>query len=361
MSVIIGLGNAGTQIVRLASQSKLLEHEEFYSIDSVVSSVNMGNVGMVKSIPIISDEKSGSGRNRDRGRAMFEFHKKQDKFASMLEACKNSKDFVIAISSSSGGTGSGAIVGLCDYLIKNNVPVIPIIIFPAQSDPSAYHLNTNDLIYELGEITTAGGEPGIVPYSIFVNPPSTDYTNINRAVVRSIETILGYHYDPTDMDSIDDSDLATLFQVPGRFISVYCEAHDAETLRREITKAILSGYQPGWSLESVEANTFFAALSISSAFPSSDFNEVFADIIPRLGKNYDTYKNIAVVDNNICYATAIIAGLPTVKTKDVADDFSTVGGISEGLKKSQRPSFMSKKKAVIEKDTSSGNDVFNWV
>lgn len=360
MSVIVGLGNAGTQIVKLAAQSKLLEGEEFYSIDSVASSVSMTDVGKIKTIPIISDSKSGSGRDRERGRAMFEFHKSKNEFEGLLEACKKSDDFVIAISSAAGGTGSGAIVGLCDYLISNGVPVIPFIIYPASEDPSAYHLNTNDLVVELGDIKV-GDDPGINAYSVFVNPPSTEYTNVNKAVVRSLETILGKHYDRTDLDSIDDSDLQQLLRMPGRFVSVYCEARDTDTLKKEITKAVLCGYQPSWTAESAEDNTYMAAMSLSSAFASSDFDEVFEDITVRLGKHYDKYKNVAIIEGDICYATVIVSGLPNVKTKNVADDFNLAGGISDGMKKSQRPSFMGKRKAVIKKDEKTGENAFNWV
>ena len=80
-NVIIGLGNAGTQIVRLAAQQRAFIGDTFYSIDSVTSGINMDNVGTVKNIPIlVSEEKCGSGRNRKKGRAMYEYQKSEGMF-----------------------------------------------------------------------------------------------------------------------------------------------------------------------------------------------------------------------------------------------------------------------------------------
>jgi hypothetical protein len=45
-------------------------------------------------------------------------------------------------------------------------------------------------------------------------------------------------------------------------------------------------------------------------------------------------------DSEKCYATAVIAGLPTIKTKDVSGDFNGAGGIADGIKRCNRPSFM---------------------
>ena len=344
-NVIIGLGNAGSQIIRLASESKFLEGEKFFAIDSVASNIDMDSVNNLNVIPIISDEKTGSGRNRRRGHAMYNYHKSIGSFDKMLKACEDSKYPIILVSSSSGGTGSGAIIGLAKTLIEDmGLDVIPIIIAPAMEDPDSYHMNTSDLLIELADIYDEDDEPGIKSYSIFRNPSTPNYTNINKAVVKSIETILGYHYDQTNMDSIDESDLATILGVPGRFISVYCEAPDITTLKRDITRAVLSGYQPAWNNQEAGDLTFVTAFSLSSMFAHDDFAEVFADIKERIGNNFEEFKNVADINSNeTCYATAIIAGLPTIKIKEVDGEFKAAGTIADGIKKTVRPSFMGSK------------------
>lgn len=354
-NVIIGLGNAGSQIVRLAAESKCFNGDKFFAIDSVSSNISMDDVTNLEVIPIISDEKSGSGRNRKRGLAMFRYHMSIGTFNDMLEACDESSSPIILVSSSSGGTGSGSIVGLAEHLIKEReLDVIPFIVSPAMEDPDSYHMNTSDLLIELSQITDVDEKPGIRSYSIFRNPADPDYTSINKAVVRSIETVLGYHYDETDKDSIDDSDLATIMKVPGRFISVYCEAPDTKTLKKEITRAVLSGYQPSWTAEDAKNTTFLTAFSLTSMFAAADFRDVFSDICEHLGHTIEQYKNVKETSNaDKCYATAIIAGLPTIKIKEVDGEFKSAGTIADGVRKVVRPSFLGNKSSDGAKPTPS--------
>ena len=354
-NVIIGLGNAGSQIVRLASESKCFNGDKFFAIDSVATNVTMESIANLEVIPIISDEKSGSGRNRKRGLAMFRYHMSLGTFDEMLDACEESPSPVILISSSSGGTGSGSIVGLAETLVRDReVKVIPIIISPAMEDPDSYHMNTSDLLIDLSQIKDVDDKPGIVSYSIFRNPADPDYAPINKAVVKSIETILGYHYDETDKDSIDDSDLASILSIPGRFISVYCEAPDATTLKKEITRAVLSGYQPSWNAEDAQKTTFVTAFSLTSMFAAADFRDVFSDICEHLGHTIEQYKNVKETANNDkCYATAIIAGLPTIKIKEVEGEFKSAGTIADGVRKVVRPSFLGNKSTDGAKPTPS--------
>jgi hypothetical protein len=338
-NVIIGLGNTGTQIVKLAAQSKACHGDKFFVIDSVSASVDMDNINNFNVIPIVTEEKTGSGRNRKKGRAMYNYHKTLGHFDDLYEACEDLKNPVILVSSSSGGTGSGSIVGLAKDLIEQEVDVIPIIIGPAMEDPDSYHMNTSDLLIELSEITDVDGKPGIRSYSIFRNPANSDYTGVNKAVVRAIETILGYHYDATDKDSIDDSDLGTLHKTKGRFIAVYCEAQDIPTLKKDITRAVMSGYQPAWTADDAKNITFTVGYSLSSMFAAVDVDEVFGDINEQLGHVGEKFKNVANTTNTEkCCASAIIAGLPTVKVKEVSGNFNTAGSIADGVKRCSRPS-----------------------
>ena len=336
-NVIIGLGNAGTQIVKLAAQSKVFNGDKFFVIDSVMAGLDMDNINNFDVIPIVTEDKCGSGRNRKKGRAMYNYHKSLGDFDNLFEACDDLKNPVILVSSSSGGTGSGSIVGLIKDLVEQEVEVIPIIVGPAMEDPDSYHMNTSDLLLELADIKDVDDEPGVKSYSIFRNPANSDYSGINKAVVRAIETILGYHYDSTDKDSIDDSDLSRLHETNGRFIAVYCEAQDIPSLKKEITRAVMSGYQPAWTAQDAKNITFTVGYSLSSMFAAVDIDEVFSDIDSHLGHIHDKFKNIKNTTNTEkCTATAIIAGLPTVKVKEVSGDFNTAGSIADGVKRCSR-------------------------
>jgi hypothetical protein len=60
-------------------------------------------------------------------------------------------------------------------------------------------------------------------------------------------------------------------------------------------------------------------------------------------------------------ATVIIAGLPTVKTKNISGEFMEANTIGFSKKRNSRPSFISKRKATITAGTGEGaSKQFNW-
>lgn len=333
-NVVIGLGNTGTQIVKAIMSSSLLNGVSLYAIDSVASAIDLDAINRIKVIPIISDEKTGSGRFRERGRDMYEFHENNDAFAEMYSEATHAKSPVLVITSAAGGTGSGSAPCVCKALMKRNVKVIPIIICPHDDDPKAYHLNTNDLFLELAEI-------GIETYSVFQNPKnSADYTPINNDVVRLIEIIFGKKYDGTDKDTIDDSDLDSILSVPGRFIATSATANSIENLKKEITRKVFSGYQPAWTAESLKkCGIIMTGFGLKSMFAGTDWETVFSEIRGRLD-GFDEYKNLVCTDDSVAEATIIVSGLARQDIKEVDTDFTVTNDLGEGLKKTSRPSFL---------------------
>ena len=344
-NLIIGVGNAGTAIVKLATMSRFLNSTSYYAIDSVTSSIDMDSISKIKYIPIISDSKSGSGRDRERGRAMYEFHESNGEFDEMYVEATDANSPVIVISSAAGGTGSGSIVPLCKKLIENEVEVIPIIICPNKNDPAAFHLNTSDLFIELDEI-------GIKTYAVFENKKGdANYGPINQEVVTMIELLFGKKFDKTDLDSIDDSDLDKLIQMPGRIMAVEAEGATVDSLKKEITRKLFVGSQPMWKPEEVGNATLMTAFSLKSMFADVDFKSVFSEIDARIDPDqvFDNYRNIVKDDNNgILTAAVIITGLPRSEIKEILNDYQGTKGIGDGVKRAKRPTFMSHKKASTQ-------------
>ena len=359
-NAIVGLGNTGTQIVKLASRSSYLENVKKFAIDSVASSADMSSISDVTYIPVISDDKTGSGRSRERGKAMYEYHESQGHFDEMYNVLQNSKSPVIVITSAAGGTGSGSIVPFCKTMIEKGIDVIPIIVVPNMNDPDAYHLNTNDLMIELDELE-------IKTYSIFRNVRSgANYDLINKQIVELIEIIFGTRYDETEMDSIDDSDLDVVLSTPGRFIAVSVSADNVEDFKKELTRKVFNGYQPAWTPKESEEHTFITACSLSWMFASNDFEDAFSEINARIKNSFDEYRNKANIDNDgKCFGTLIVAGLPHAELKVIDSKYRIAEGMSSGMKRAERPSFLTKKKATITKPgkTIDGDSViaqFDW-
>lgn len=350
-NMCIGLGNTGMQIIKAIMKAPLLSKVNLYAIDSVTAAVDTEVASRVKIIPIQSDEKAGSGRNRERGAEMYRIHEEKDEFAEMYQAAIDAKSPVLIITSSSGGTGSGCAAPLCKALVKRGVQVIPIIITPDLAEPDAYHLNTNDLFAELAAIETNDGESGVPSYTIFQNPKDTvNYDPVNQDVVNLIEIILGVRNDYTTRDSIDDSDLDTILQTPGRFIATSAIAKTPDMLKKLITSKVFSSYQPAWSEEDIKPLTLMTGYSLKSMYAETDFDTVFEDIRKRIVHRYDEYRNVVNSDNEgQCEATVIIAGLPRPAIKNIDMEYNMANDLGAGIKPSTRPSFLKKKKTVSGK------------
>ena len=360
-NMVVGLGNTGTNVVKMAALSSKLDNITYYAIDSVMTNMDLDSINDVTFIPIISDEKSGSGRDRERGKAMYTFHEENHAFDEMYKAASECKTPVIVITSAAGGTGSGSTVPFCDALIKRGIDVIPIIICPNKKDPAAFHLNTNDLFVDLSEI-------GIKTYAIFENRKGdADYTPINTEVVEMIELLFGKRYDATDLDSIDDSDLDKLLEMPGRIMAVQAEASSLQVLQKEITRKLFVGSQPMWKADEVNDNTLVTAFGLKSMFADVDFKNVFGEIDRRIDpeKVFDNYRNIVKDDNDgLMSASVIIAGLPRSEIKEIKGDYKETAGLGEGVKRGVRPTFMKQKRASVETvkggDGTSAIKKFKW-
>ena len=325
----------------------------------------MDVVDRINIIPIQSDAKAGSGRNRERGAEMYMIHEASDDFAQMYQDAIDAKSPVLVITSSAGGTGSGSTTPLCKALVSRGVQVIPIIITPDLSEPDAYHLNTNDLFAELSEIVDEYGDPGVPSYTIFQNPKdSVNYDPINQDVVNLIEIILGVRNEYTTRDSIDESDLDTILKTPGRFIATSATATSPDALRKLITSKVFSSYQPAWSEDDIKSLTLMTGYSLKSMFAETDFDSVFEDIRKRIVRRYDEYRNIVNSDNHgQCEATVIIAGLPRPAIKNIDTEYNMANDLGEGITKRQRPSFLNKRKKIgnrpfkVEKLSAEDDDI----
>ena len=350
----IGIGNCGSRVVEEIATRNSLKDVKLFAVDSVAPMVNMTSVNRISYIPIISDEKSGSGRNRERGMAMFEYHKSIGTFNDMFDACIDAKTPVIVITSAAGGTGSGSAPSLCKALLEMEIPVIPIIVCPSLEDPVAYHLNSNDLFMELEEAQVS-------TYAVFRNVAGdSNYAPINREIVDMIEIIFGKKYGATTLDSIDDSDLDTILSTPGRFVAVSAKANDTANLTRQITRKMFTGFQPSWTEEDAKKYTFMSAYSLKSMFAGEDFKGVFDEVRARIHQVFDEYRHIEQVDNGgEVEATVIIAGLPRPEIKAIETVFNEAGSIGSGMRKSTRPSFLGRKKAGM-KTGNDGKPKFNW-
>lgn len=341
--VIVGLGNTGTNNVKEINK-RGIPNLDLYVIDSQTN-ISMDDAIDITAIPIMIDDETGSGRCREVGRELYDQHEKNGSFDKMYETIKESRTPVFAISSSAGGTGSGAIVGLCEFCIKNEIPIVPIIVFPAKSDAAAYHLNTNDLLCELNEV-------GVSTYMAFENEDrSSDYDDINKAIGDAISVLVGTYYKPTTDDTIDDRDRSQLLGNEGRLMVFTAKARDIDGLKCSLNSALHHCHQPMWG-EMNNTSLVMFGCSLEGMMAGKFASEVFSTITDMFENYFDIYKHIMPVESGDYTCTCIISGLKNNDTKEIMNEYAEIDRIGTGLKKSTRPSF--KKKAGINKNRSGG-------
>lgn len=360
-NLIIGLGNCGSVIVKEIAKKESLKDTILYAIDSQTGNISLDTVDRVNFIPIIADEKAGSGRNRERGKALYEFHEKEGTLDALYKIAEDSTSPILVITSSAGGTGSGSCPSLVHSLMDLGLKVIPIIVTPHYDDPDAYHLNSTDLMIELDEVAVKHEEA--LTYSIFRNEKSSNYAKVNKDVVDFIEVITGGKYGDTnsEKDTIDPSDLETILSTPGRIIATYNRAENMETLKRDMMRNLLSGSQPTWDENSVSSVTLMIAVSLKSMYADVDISDLIDETCGRFPHTYDIYRHVDKVDNGgMLDASIIICGLPRTDIKEIDVDFNESSTIGSNMKRSNRPSFLKKKKASTT-TTEDGKKKFNWI
>ena len=337
-TVIVGLGNTGTNNVKEINKRNI-PNLDLYVIDSQTN-ISMDESIDITCIPIMIDDETGSGRIRDVGRELYDQHEKAGTFEKMYEAIKESRTPVFPITSSSGGTGSGSVVGLCQFCIQNDIPVVPIIVFPAKSDPANYHLNTNDLLCELNEI-------GITTYMAFENEDhSSDYDDINKSIADAISVLVGTYYKETKDDTIDDRDRSQLLANEGRLMVITAKGRDIETLKCNINSNLHHCHQPLWG-EMMNTSMVMFGCSLEGMMAGKFASDVFSVITGMFENCFDIYKHIMPNDSGDYTCTIIISGLKNNETKEICSEYDEIEKIGSGLKKSVRPTF--RKKAGINK------------
>lgn len=217
---IIGVGNAGGQNAALAA--------ERLGVDALClnsSQKDLDTLGNNVTKILIGDSK-GAGKNRDEAKLFVKNSlrgmigdERVKKFFVGGETGE-AKDFVFVISSTGGGTGSGAAPLLTEILksIYTDVNFIIIGILPSVNEAMSAQVNTLEYFKELYE-TSSG-----VPYMVYDNEKMCDKAvnvmmeGINAAIVDDIDILRGSHQISTKYSAIDEKDMTSILTTAGRIV-----------------------------------------------------------------------------------------------------------------------------------------------
>lgn len=211
----IGLGNCGNQICELA----LTRHK----IPGIAINSSQNDLSTVKNVTkVCIGDKAGAGKNRDEAKR---FVREQIRNLLAEDDFKNhitENDIIFIISSTGGGTGSGMAPILCDILSRSfpKKQFILVEVYPPLREALASQQNTIDFLKEV-----RNNLPNVA-YMCYDNNRYSDLPlnemmqRVNDEIVDMMLIIRGEYQYTTPYESIDEKDMSTILNTPGR-LAVY--------------------------------------------------------------------------------------------------------------------------------------------
>lgn len=299
---IIGVGNAGGQNAALAAERLGVEalclnssQKDLDTLDNHVTKI------------LIGDSK-GAGKNRDEAK---QFVKKSLKSIINDDAVKEffnseqkgAKDFVFVISSTGGGTGSGAAPLITEILmsIYPDVKFILVGILPSISEAMSAQVNTLEYFKELYE-TSSG-----VPYMIYDNEKMSDKAvnimmeTINKAIVDDIDILRGSHQISTKYSAIDEKDMTSILTTAGRIVIAGAKNIKEKMLdKTSIDELIIEDFKNNAHAET-NRDKIVHRLGIISVLDNrcaEHFDGQMQKVQEFIGTPVETFQHFAIKDDN---------------------------------------------------------------
>lgn len=221
--VVVGLGNAGGQVANLCE----IKYPKIF--DCIYINSSEADLAMVKTESGLKfkignrEDIEGSGKNRAK---MKEYLLNDIGIIlgdTNFQRCVANKKYCFVVSSTAGGTGSGAAPVMMELLQKmfpdTNfilVAILPQINASLMEQGNALEF-LNELYDVLGSSTT---------YMIYDNettadlPPTKALSVVNENIVEDLKVLSGVDNYATPYESIDAADMESIITTPGRLLVV---------------------------------------------------------------------------------------------------------------------------------------------
>ena len=208
---VIGIGNAGSQVAALARDELGVEAIAINSsekdLETLPSSIRRIMIG----------DRKGAGKERMSAKVFL-----KESIISIIEDDDNKSvfknDILFIISSTGGGTGSGASILLAS-VVKEVFPstkVIVVGILPTIKEALSTQVNTLEYLQELYKTLE---DPTYILYDnekLAKEPSTVMMQKINKSIVDDINVIRGYYNNSTRFSSIDEKDMTNIISTTGR-------------------------------------------------------------------------------------------------------------------------------------------------
>ena len=219
---IIGIGNCGSQIAAVAEKSYDTLFDCVY-INTSEADLSMINTERNLKFKIGEEEVEGSAKNRSR---MKEYLK--GSFASIInderfQEAIAGKKYCFIISSTAGGTGSGAAPIMMDFMERMfpDTNFVLVLVLPQLQASLMEQGNSGEYLKELYEVLDKSTTYMVYDNETVAGMPATKaLEEVNREVVEDLRVLTGIDCYPTPFESIDEADMESIISTPGRLMVV---------------------------------------------------------------------------------------------------------------------------------------------
>lgn len=238
---VIGIGNCGNQVARLAFKEAQCE---VFAINTSEKDLATLEDGIPKRC--IGDLQ-GSGKNREDAKAFLKDSImeiiRDEEFINFMKT----KEVVLVVSSMGGGTGSGAAPIMSSIIreafkAKDGSDMITILtgVMPKLAEGKSTQENAESYIYELYEKLDAPTYM-IFDNNNFAKESATKVLElVNAEIVDAIKVMQCRYNAATPYDSIDEKDMKMLLSSPGRiFITTLLDLKEKDVDERDIEDLLI--------------------------------------------------------------------------------------------------------------------------
>ena len=211
---VVGVGNAGSQVAALAKEELGVSAIAINSSEKDLQTIPDSVLRIM-----IGDQGRGAGKERTLAKKFL-----RDSIVGIIEDERNAQvfkqDILFIVSSTGGGTGSGASVVLTNLVkeIYPNTKVILVGILPTIKEALSTQLNTLEYLQELYK-SLDDATYMLYDNERFAKEPSTIMMEkINQAIVDDIDVLRGQFNGATRFSSIDEKELGNIISTTGRIV-----------------------------------------------------------------------------------------------------------------------------------------------
>lgn len=302
---LIGIGNAGNQVVKLGKQAG------FDAIALNSSERDLATVADTVTIVTVGDEK-GAGKDRSVAKEFIKEAAPELLSEGIFNEVVVDKDIVVVIASAGGGTGSGMAPSLQAVLqaVYPQTHFIIAGIVPTISESLAAQQNALEYLKEMKKTNPT--------YMLYDNMkfeslgPVSMIQEVNREIIEDLRVIRGDYQVSTPFTSIDEKDSMKIYQTPGRLvISRAACFKEKDVDEKSIEQRLVDAVKLGAHVE-LETDRIVKRLGLIINLPQSLYEKLdvtLPTVKKAFGEPIEGFEHIAVDDKYESRTVVTMSGL----------------------------------------------------